>query len=374
MLRKGKQFDLAILDMQMPEMDGLTLAAEIRKLPGLETLPLVMLTSIGCPRGDKKSLEACLNKPIKPDQLYDVLMQIFANQVVKIKNQVDIKIDSNLAHRLPLRILLAEDNVVNQKVALSMLARMGYRSDVVSDGLEVLMALERVPYDLVLMDVQMPEMDGLEATQHICEKYGNELDKRPAIVAMTAGAMEGDREICLQTGMDDYISKPVKVEALQEVLESWGEIILCKKSSTAQLQQSEETSSPPSPTPEVEEVSSSPSVMVEVIENIREEVQIEGEGDIVTELIDLFIEDSLEQLLAIKEAINNSATEALRESAHALKGSCGNLGVVRLAEISATLEQKARAGTITKAEAESLLTQLENEYVIVRSILEELKV
>ncbi|NER04998.1 MAG: response regulator [Okeania sp. SIO3C4] len=374
LLRKGKQFDLAILDMQMPEMDGLTLAAEIRKLPGLETLPLVMLTSIGCPRGDKKSLQACLNKPIKPDQLYDVLMQIFANQVVKMKNQVDIKIDSNLAHRLPLRILLAEDNVVNQKVALSMLARMGYRSDVVSDGLEVLMALERVPYDLVLMDVQMPEMDGLEATQHICEKYGNELDKRPAIVAMTAGAMEGDREICLQTGMDDYISKPVKVEALQEVLESWGEIILCKKSSTAQLQQSEETSSPPSPTPEVEEVSSSPSVMVEVIENIREEVQIEGEGDIVTELIDLFIEDSLEQLLAIKEAIDNSATEALRESAHALKGSCGNLGVVRLAEISATLEQKARAGTITKAEAESLLTQLENEYVIVRSILEELKV
>ncbi|NEP08067.1 MAG: response regulator, partial [Okeania sp. SIO4D6] len=157
------------------------------------------------------------------------LMEIFSNQVVNIKNKADIKIDSNLALRLPLRILLAEDNVVNQKVALSMLARMGYRPDVVSDGLETLIALEKVPYDLVLMDVQMPEMDGLEATKHIYDKYGNELDNRPVIVAMTAGAMEGDREICLQTGMDDYMSKPVKIEELQEILENWGEIIIAKK-------------------------------------------------------------------------------------------------------------------------------------------------
>ncbi|NEN93359.1 MAG: response regulator [Okeania sp. SIO3H1] len=374
LLKKGRKFDLAILDMQMPEIDGLTLAAEIRKLPRLKTLPLVMLTSVGCPKGDTRNLQACLNKPIKPDQLYNLLMQIFANQVVKVKNSSEIKIDSNLALRLPLRILLAEDNVVNQKVALSMLGRMGYRPDVVSDGLEALMALERVPYDLVLMDVQMPEMDGLEATKHICDKYGNELNNRPVIVAMTAGAMEGDREICLQTGMDDYISKPVKVEDLQEVLESWGEIIIGQKTPTTQLQQVEKAPSPPSPKPKVERVSSSPSVMVEVIEHIRQEVQIEGEADIVTELIDLFFEDTLQQLLAIKEAIDNSATEALRESAHALKGSCGNLGVVRLAEISATLEQKAKAETITKAEAESLLTQLENEFVIAKSILKELQV
>ncbi|NEP76082.1 MAG: response regulator [Okeania sp. SIO2G4] len=188
-----------------------------------------MLTSVGCPKGDTRNLQACLNKPIKPDQLYKILMEIFSNQVVNIKNKADIKIDSNLALRLPLRILLAEDNVVNQKVALSMLARMGYRPDVVSDGLETLIALEKVPYDLVLMDVQMPEMDGLEATKHIYDKYGNELDNRPVIVAMTAGAMEGDREICLQTGMDDYMSKPVKIEELQEILENWGEIIIAKK-------------------------------------------------------------------------------------------------------------------------------------------------
>ncbi|MDY7005272.1 MAG: response regulator [Cyanobacteriota bacterium] len=374
LLRKGRKFDLAILDMQMPEMDGLTLAAEIRKFPELKTLPLVMLTSIGSPKGDTSNLQACLNKPIKPEQLYTVLMQVFANRVVKTKDRAEFKVDSNLAVRLPLRILLAEDNVVNQKVALSMLGRMGYRSDVVSDGLEALIAIERFPYDLVFMDVQMPEMDGLEATKHICEKYGSELDQRPVIVAMTAGAMEGDREICLQTGMDDYISKPVKIEELQQVLEIWGEIIIDKKTPIAQRQQYEEISSPPSPTPEVEMFSSSPSVMVEIVEDIRQEVQIEGEDDIVTELIDLFIEDSLEQLIAIQDAIDNSATEALRESAHSLKGSCGNLGVVRLAEISATLEQKARAGTITKVEAESLLTQLKNEFFVVKSILEGLQV
>lgn len=362
LLKKGMKFDMAILDMQMPEMDGLTLAAEIRKLPRLKTLPLVMLTSVGCPKGDTSKLQACLNKPIKPDQLYKVLMKIFANQVVSVKNQAEIKIDSNLATHLPLRILLAEDNVVNQKVALSMLGRMGYRPDVVSDGLEVLIALEKVPYDLVFMDVQMPEMDGLEATKHICDKYGHELEKRPAIVAMTAGAMEGDREICLQTGMDDYISKPVKIEALQEILTHWGEIIIGQK-----------TPPPLSPRPEVEKASSSPHVMVEVIESIRQEVQIEGEADVVTELINLFFEDTPKQLLAIKEAINNSATEALGERAHALKGSCGNLGVVRLAEISATLEKKAKADTITKAEAESFLTQLENEFIIAKSILNNYK-
>ncbi|NES74274.1 MAG: response regulator [Okeania sp. SIO2D1] len=301
-------------------------------------------------------------------------MEIFANQVVNIKSKANTKIDSNLGVRLPLRILLAEDNVVNQKVALSMLARMGYRPDVVSDGLEALMALERIPYDLVFMDVQMPEMDGLEATKHICERYGRDLDKRPAIVAMTAGAMDGDREICLQTGMDDYMSKPVKVEDLQEILENWGEIIIGTKTPTAQPQQVQKTPSPSSPKPEVETVSSSPPVIVEVIENIRQEVQIEGEADVVTELIDLFFEDTPQHLLAIKEAIDNSATEALRESAHSLKGSCGNLGVMRLAEISATLEKKAKAGTITKAEAESLLTQLENEFIIAQSILKELQV
>jgi CheY-like chemotaxis protein len=126
-----------------------------------------------------------------------------------------------MAQHLPLRILLAEDNLVNQKLALRLLAKMGYRADVAADGLEAIQALERQPYDVILMDVQMPEMDGLEATRRICERWP--VGVRPRIIAMTANAMQGDREICLAAGMDDYVSKPIRVNELIQVLEC------CKK-------------------------------------------------------------------------------------------------------------------------------------------------
>ncbi len=150
LLKKDEEFDLIILDMQMPGMDGITLAGEIRDFPELKKLPLVMLTSIGCPLNDAKAnLQACVSKPIKPSQLYDVLMGVFVNQEVKIKHRMKVDIDQNLAKQLPLKILVAEDNAVNQKVALSMLGRMGYRPDMVSNGIEVLTALEQIPYDIL---------------------------------------------------------------------------------------------------------------------------------------------------------------------------------------------------------------------------------
>ncbi|MEB3341394.1 response regulator [Okeania sp.] len=230
LLMKSQDFDLAILDLQMPEMDGMTLAAKIREFPQFKTLPLVMLTSINFSIEDAKAnFQAWLSKPIKLNQLYDVLMQIFASQTIQVQDEIQVTTDENLGKRLPLKILLVEDNIVNQKVALSMLELMGYFCDVANNGLEALATLEKATYDLILMDIQMPKMGGLEATTHIREKYGKELSKRPIIVAMTAGAMEGDREICFQTGMDDYISKPVKVEALQRVLANWGTRILLNK-------------------------------------------------------------------------------------------------------------------------------------------------
>ncbi|MCL2923511.1 MAG: ATP-binding protein [Trichodesmium sp. MAG_R04] len=151
------------------------------------------------------------------------------NPQLQLKNQVQVYINHNLGKQLPLKILIAEDNVVNQKIILLMLAQIGYDSDVVNNGLEVLTALEQVSYDLVFMDIQMPKMGGLEATKNICEKYGKELEKKPVIIAMTAGAMESDRDICLKTGMNDYISKPVKVETLQRVLRHWGTKILANQ-------------------------------------------------------------------------------------------------------------------------------------------------
>ncbi|HBB34480.1 MAG TPA: PAS domain S-box protein, partial [Cyanobacteria bacterium UBA9273] len=211
-LRQGDAFDLAILDMQMPGMDGVVLATEIRRQPNGQDLPLVMLTSIGKPETSPQLSEArfaaFLTKPIKQSQLYEALIQVLGGQLIKVRSTCPLssQIDPYMASRLPLRILLAEDNAVNQQVGLHLLRRMGYRADVAANGIEVLEALRRQSYDVVLMDVQMPQMDGLTATRQICQQCS--LEQRPWVVAMTANAMQGDREVCLQAGMDDYISKP----------------------------------------------------------------------------------------------------------------------------------------------------------------------
>ena len=172
-------FDLAILDMEMPEMDGLTLAQEIRKFPNSHLLPLIMLTSIGTnqiednAKNGNINFAAYLNKPIKKSYLANILIKIFSDDVIPKENTLSLtssKFNSHLAEQLPLKILLAEDNVVNQKVAVNILQRLGYRPDVAANGLEVLIALRRQHYDVVLMDIQMPEMDGLTATQKICRR------------------------------------------------------------------------------------------------------------------------------------------------------------------------------------------------------------
>ncbi|MGM3307737.1 PAS domain S-box protein [Anabaena sp. WFMT] len=225
-LRQGVQFDIAILDLNMPEMDGVTLAQEIRKQSNCQTIPLVILTSLTKAETSQEysdiKIAACLTKPVKQYQLYDALARVLGNQPIKaIISPTQIpEIDFYLAEKLPLRILLAEDTVVNQKVALLMLKKIGYRADVAANGLEVLTALQRQSYDVVLMDVQMPEMDGLETTQIICQDW--EASQRPYIVAMTANAMRGDREICLAAGMDDYISKPVQIADLFHALSRYG--------------------------------------------------------------------------------------------------------------------------------------------------------
>ncbi|MCV2370208.1 response regulator [Roseateles oligotrophus] len=212
----AEPFDLAVLDMQMPEMDGLELAKQIRVLrPGL---PLILFTSLGRQEvGEICGLfAACMHKPLRQSQLFDTLMNVFGRPT-EPHHPLPSKprLDAAMAARHPLRILLAEDNAVNQKLALRLLSQMGYRADVASNGIEVIESLERQPYDLVLMDVQMPEMDGLEASREINRRWPT---ARPHIAAMTANAMQGDRELCIAAGMDDYLSKPIRVEALVQAL------------------------------------------------------------------------------------------------------------------------------------------------------------
>ncbi len=210
-----ERFDLAILDMHMPGMDGAVLARRIRDAG--HTLPLVLFTSVGRRETTDSLFAATLSKPLHQSQLFDTLITLLAQDAAPKKLEAaKPTIDAGLAARHPLRILLAEDNVVNQKLALRLLQQMGYRADLASNGIEAIESLERQTYDVVLMDVQMPEMDGLEASRHITAKWPN--GQRPRIVAMTANAMQGDREECLAAGMDDYVTKPIRVDALVEAL------------------------------------------------------------------------------------------------------------------------------------------------------------
>ncbi|MDH2386285.1 response regulator [Bradyrhizobium sp. CER78] len=212
-------FDLAILDMHMPGMDGATLAARIREAG--HSLPLVLFSSAGSGKEAGDSLFAArLAKPLRQSQFFDTLVTLLAHEGARrhVAAPARPRIDPQLASRHALRILLAEDNAVNQKLALRLLQQMGYRADLASNGLEAIECVARQTYDVVLMDVQMPGMDGFEASRQITTRWP--AGQRPRIIAMTANAMQGDRELCLAAGMDDYVSKPIRVDELVAALMS----------------------------------------------------------------------------------------------------------------------------------------------------------
>ena len=217
-LLKAQAFDLAIIDMHMPGIDGAMLAQKIREAG--HQLPLVLFSSLGRKEASDSLFAATLAKPLRQSQLFDTLVSLLATDAAPRPAAAPAKprMDAGMAERHPLRILLAEDNVVNQKLAMRLLQQMGYRADLASNGIEAIECCERQPYDVVLMDVQMPEMDGLEASRRIAAKWP--AGQRPRIVAMTANAMQGDREECLAAGMDDYVTKPIRVDALVQALAS----------------------------------------------------------------------------------------------------------------------------------------------------------
>jgi CheY-like chemotaxis protein len=216
LLDGGGHFDVAVLDLVLPDMDGLALAAEIRRRRAEEELPLLLITSMGRRqkvRADAGIFVAQLAKPLKASHLHDALVTALA---APADRPVAAAPTSDGPERSSLRILLAEDNSVNQMVALKLLDRLGYHADVAANGLQTLEALERQPYDVVLMDVQMPELDGLDASRRIHERWP--VERRPRIVAMTANAMADERDACFEAGMDDYVPKPIRLEELAAAL------------------------------------------------------------------------------------------------------------------------------------------------------------
>ncbi|HVU33187.1 MAG TPA: PAS domain S-box protein, partial [Opitutaceae bacterium] len=216
LLQRGEPFDALLVDFDLGGASALVLLEAVRKLRPAAQLPIGIMVTPGQARvPETLGVAGSINKPLKTAALYRLLCDMLDGQVTKPSSPVD-HLAGTAAER-PLHILLAEDNPVNQRVAILMLQRMGYRADVVANGRDAVAAAERLPYDLILMDVQMPEMDGLQASKEICNRMGPE--RRPRIVAMTANASIGDRERCLRAGMDDYLSKPVRVEDLRKALE-----------------------------------------------------------------------------------------------------------------------------------------------------------
>jgi CheY-like chemotaxis protein/nitrogen-specific signal transduction histidine kinase len=371
-LRAGQTFDLAILDMQMPEMDGLTLAAEIRKLPGQATLPMVLLTSVGIrketPDFTRAGFVCCLNKPIKPAQLRDALARATSDaRPAPSPVSTGAKLDPNLARRLPLRVLLCDDNVINQKVAVRLLQQMGYRADVAANGIEGLAALDRQPYDLIFMDVMMPEMGGLDATRHIRERQRNPSEfpnyKSPlVIIAMTASAMQGDREKCLAAGMDDYIAKPVRLEDVRAMVERWGPI--------AGATQPPQSAAQPAPaaasagaTAGAQAAADAPVDMERLLEFT------DGSVENLRELVDLYLTQTSEQLEQLEAAAAAAAPAEVRRLAHSCAGASATCGMRRLVPMLRELERQGVEGQLTNPT--QLCAQVNREFRCIRQFLEQ---
>jgi PAS domain S-box-containing protein len=374
-IRDGEPFDVAILDMHMPEMDGLALAAEMRTYRDARTLPLVMLTSLGqareISRNGGSELAACLTKPVKSAQLYDILAHVLGGQMLPAREHAARPyIDPHMGQRYPLRILLAEDNAANQKVALSQLKKMDYRADVVANGVEVLEALERQAYDLVLMDVQMPEVDGLEATRRIRERWPGE--RAPRIIAVTASTMQEDRERCFEAGMDDYISKPVRIEELTGVLRRCQPVAQAgdmpprqsaKPEQNGKALASAETATPPT--------RGTPLYAVAAIDTAVLEDLSAGMEEIVPELIGLYFDSAPNLLADLRQAIAQEDGGLLFRAAHTLKPTSATLGAIALATLCEELEHMGRVGALEGAVEK--LAQVEAEYQRVKVALEAIR-
>jgi CheY-like chemotaxis protein len=373
-LRAGERFDLAILDMQMPGMDGLMLAAEIRRLPQGGALPLVLLTSMGVktsqPDVASLSFASCLTKPVKPAQLQQVLLRVVsgAKPVVK-KTPGSSKLDPALAQRLPLRVLLCDDNAINQKVASRLLQQMGYRADLAGNGLEALTALDRQPYDLIFMDVMMPEMNGFEATAAIRERqkqtgvFPNY--KTPLIiVAMTANAMQGDREKCIEAGMDDYIAKPVRPEDVRHMIERWG-------AKAAQVQAVRQTPEPATQTggPSGTPVAPAGATEEDPVDMERLLEFTDGSADNLRELVTLYLTQTTEQLEKLRAAVDAGDPAEVRRVAHSCAGASATCGMRHLVPLLRELEQQGRDGKLTSAQ--DLFKQAGKEFKRICSFFEE---
>ncbi|EEF58571.1 response regulator [Pedosphaera parvula] len=330
MVANQKYYDAAILDVQLPGFDGIKLAQAIRQRLNGNSISLLLLSSVRLRSDDTRAAELGItifvHKPIRPSQLLQALYRGLSLQIQREKKAPALPcMDSSFANRFPLRILLADDNPINQKVGLNVLRRLGYRADVANNGLEVLRALDRQPYDIILLDVQMPELDGFETTSSIRERWP--LGKRPRVVAMTGNALLGDREKCLDAGMDDYISKPIRIGELQSALERWAKIS-GKQFDTAFFANNT--------------TFNAGLLDQSLISELRELAPANGGDTMLEEIIDLFLESAPIRIGQINQFLSDPHKMAFH--AQALKSMSLNLGATKMATLCQKLEELAHTG------------------------------
>ena len=337
-LRALQTFHAALIEDGLTEEGGKNLVQEIRRNKNAGSAPCILVSSLQKQATYGQNLPAgfiaCMAKPVHYRELHDLLSTSFKGGKVSSRLlHSTSQIDSGFGHRRPMRILLAEDNIINQKVATRILSQMGYRPDVVQNGKEVIQALERQKYDVILMDVQMPDMDGLEATREIRKRWTGA--NRVWIIAMTANAMDSDRETCLNSGMDGYISKPVRIEALEKEL-----------------------------------VRSSENIGQIVDFNVLSRFgEMTGSGlEAVRELVTIFSEETPPALQQIRTDIAARRRQGINVLAMQLASACSNFGAERMRLICSSLQAAGKTGDFTLAE--ELVDRLEAEFKVVKSTLE----
>ncbi|HLO34346.1 MAG TPA: response regulator [Anaerolineales bacterium] len=365
-IRQGEAFDIALIDQQMPEMAGPQVAAEIHKLQKDKSFPLVLISSLPVELQENGLFTAQLLKPVRPSQLYDTLVGILARagpRTTTYDAGAPSIFDPEMGKRLPLQILVAEDHVTNQRLVLLTLERLGYLADIAANGLEVLDALDRQPYDVILMDVQMPEMDGLEATRRVRQRWPGQ--EGPRIIAMTANVTKDDRQACLDAGMNDYLPKPIRVEELIAALNR-SQPLNGKRRLITDGRHSSSTPKRNNQTNDVSDGILDPSALDALLRLV---------GDDETcfhEVIRSFLAETPPLFSRLRDALRIGDQELFQRAAHTLKSSSRDYGAVRLSDFCQQLEILGKTGKLEAAMG--LVLQTEAEYEQVKLALEKISI
>ncbi|NLF49745.1 MAG: response regulator [Leptolinea sp.] len=367
--QSGDPFKIAVLDMHMPGMDGATLAQAIKDEDGLSGIPLVLLTSLG-ERGESRRFESIgfagyLVKPLRHIDLFNVLSATLATHKPNRESGEDSETQQIVTRHSAReichpaidtrkRILLVEDNIINQQVAIGFLKKLGLKADATANGQEALDALSHIPYDLVLMDVQMPVMDGYEATRHIRDAHSNVLNHDIPVIAMTANALQGDRENCLHAGMNDYVSKPIDPQKLGEVLQSWMPAVddgsIPETEPAAVVEQKTDPNEPP------------------VYDKKVFLHRLMDDEELARSILEIYLNEAPKQIKELKACLEKGEMAGIELHSHTIKGSSANIGGEALRAAALAVEKCGKSGDLEGARAG--LPEVERQFERLKPVLE----